>query len=174
LVYIYIQIYIYICIYIYKCIYKYIYIYIYFWDYIDDTYLNVKCVCTHVCLCVCTMGATRFEFDSLHDVDHQPADARGPLRANWQPHTHTNQHTHTNTHTLVLKVCWCWRLWGRGMTSPRYAFSLFFFSVSMKSSEAALIFWTHAVLHTHTHTHARTQTHTQTQTHRLVLFTASP
>lgn len=35
-------------------------------------------------------------------------------------------------------------------TTPRYAFSLFFFSVSMKSSEAALIFWTHAVLQKHT------------------------
>lgn len=29
---------------------------------------------------------------------------------------------------------------------PWYAFSLFFFSVSMKCSEAALIFWTHNVL----------------------------
>lgn len=35
-------------------------------------------------------------------------------------------------------------------TTPRYAFSLFFFSVSMKSSEAALIFWTHAVLQRNT------------------------
>lgn len=29
---------------------------------------------------------------------------------------------------------------------PWYAFSLFFFSVSMKCSDAALIFWTHIVL----------------------------
>lgn len=84
------------------------------------------------------MGATGFELNSLHDVDHQSADACGPLRTHCD--TQTDQRESLRLfhcfHFAFNKTCRMEESDG----VPRYAFSLFFFSVSMKSSEAALIF----------------------------------
>lgn len=92
-----------------------------------------------------TVGATGFELNSLHNVDHQSPDTCSPLGTYWGTETWRSQ----RTFLIMVNL----RMFISVGQVPRYAFSRFFFSVSMNSSEAALIFWTHAVLNKHTHTH---------------------